>query len=314
MTELAKYKITQLEKLVNKKPATDKLIFVYIITPKIENFQKIEEQIKTKQVVKGKDKEKEKEREKEKEYHVIVIPHIDSNCYDYLQNSDVSYLMFIHNVYVDVYPLDYDLLSMEEYHSLYDIYINKNTKVIGKMIKVVIKIENMFGKIKKYYYKGNYAKLLYEAIKNEENSTNIEYDDSNQNDIHSCIILDRNVDLISVLCSQYNYEGLLDEYFNIKLNKMKVNKVEQLDDRAYDFNHNNFYYAIKNYHFSHILNFLPNRLKQHEKITNIVKGIKEISEVNKYISLYKNSKEEREDLTDHINLANYIINISNLKR
>ena len=38
----------------------------------------------------------------------------------------------------------------------------------------------------------------------------------------ACFFLDRSVDYITPMCSEYTYEALIHNYFNIKFNKIKV--------------------------------------------------------------------------------------------
>ena len=42
--------------------------------------------------------------------------------------------------------------------------------------------------------------------------------------IHTVVLFDRSVDLVTPFCSQMCYEGLLDEYFNIEAGRLKIPK------------------------------------------------------------------------------------------
>lgn len=341
MTDLANYKINkQIEVLTPIKPKSENIIFIYIIPSDIECFMNIEQHMIQHQ----------KEKDKNflipmKDIHTLVIPRIDTFCYDFVNRSNYRPEFNVHNVYIDVYPLDYDLLSLEENDALYNLYIHKNVSVLSKIARIVAKIEELFGQIKFTYFKGNLAKFTYDAIKYEEDCSNL-IGQGELEGLLSCFIFDRSVDFISLFCSQYTYEGMLDELFNIKLNKVKLStkvlgqkkpekpveeekkedekdkkkkkgeekkeeeKVAEVKEEfiTLDFSEKEkFYYMIKDYHFGKVINFLPNRLRQHEELTKKAKKTREMTEVQKYLGLYTQAKEERYSLMNHINIAEYIV-------
>ena len=75
----------------------------------------------------------------------------------------------------------------------------------------------MVGKLKHKYAKGDYAKLLKKILENEEEISPFETD----NEMLATVILDRSVDFITPLCSQYTYEGMIDEFIGINYNVIK---------------------------------------------------------------------------------------------
>ncbi|MCQ2820844.1 MAG: Sec1 family protein [archaeon] len=344
MMELTNSKIDKkIEILGPNKPESENLVFVYIIPADVDCFYTIEDHIS----------QHKKERDKNyliplKEFHTLVIPRMNTFCYDFVQNSPYRFEFNVHNIYIDVYPLDYDLLSLEENNALYSLYIDKNTSILSQMARIVTKIEEIFGKIKYTYCKGNLAKTTYESILYEENCS-VSLGKENLEGILNCFIFDRSVDFVSLFCSQYNYQGLIDELFNIKFNKIKVNaellgkrmpeppkeeekketkekgkknKKEEVKEEpkeekkeeliTFDLSEKDkFFYFIKDYHFGKVRNFLPLRLRQHEEISKKAKHTREMADVQKYISLYSKAKEERPSLMNHISLAEYIVTLHN---
>ncbi len=68
-------------------------------------------------------------------------------------------------------------------------------------------------------------------------------------------MIDRNIDFITPFSSQFNYEGIIDNYFNNDLNSITVdssiienkenkNQIIFLDERVH------LYYMIKDYNFN----------------------------------------------------------------
>lgn len=117
-----------------------------------------------------------------------------------------------------MYPLDKDILSLEMENTVEDLFIKKDTNVLSVLTRSIIKFEAVFGKIKHKYAKGDYSKLLRSNLINEEEISPFETD----NEILASIMIDRSVDFITPLCSQYTYEGMIDEFFGINLNSISV--------------------------------------------------------------------------------------------
>lgn len=61
-----------------------------------------------------------------------------------------------------------------------------------------------------------------EILNAEEDNGNKVNADANQSEFETMIILDRNLDFITPLCSQLTYEGLIDDTFGITANLLKV--------------------------------------------------------------------------------------------
>lgn len=67
-------------------------------------------------------------------------------------------------------------------------------------------------------------------ISNEEES----FDNNNELEILRCFIFDRSVDMITPLYYNFSYEALIDEYFDINFNSIKVSpKLLEKDLKQY---------------------------------------------------------------------------------
>ena len=276
-------------------------LIIYIIPPEVKYLKIIEihfSKIKNKTL---------------KQFHVIFIPQITNECQSYIKNTNLNFYLKYDNLNIDMYYLDKDILSLEENSALYNLYIKEDLNLLSIMAKCVIKIEAIYGKIKNRYYKGSLAKKLNQLIINEENMFELEENnDINNNADLSCIILDRSVDTITPFCSNFVYEGLLDEYFGIDLNSIKIStkilEKEKDEMMKIDLSENEkFYTNIKDFNFSKIRVFLPNRLTEHSKILEDgKKKMEDMKKIQENLEKVKLIKEERSSLTTHINLADYI--------
>ena len=307
--KVKKRKIEKIEILGEKTSESyDKTpIIIYIIPPEIKYIKIIENHLS---------KTKNKTL---KQYHVLFIPQITNECQSYIKSTALNFYLKLDNLNIDMYLIDNDILSLEDNLSLYDLYIKEDFNILSILAKIIIKFEAIFGKMKYRYYKGSLAKKLNHLIIDEENTFNLDNDDNNNenNDINNSanfgyIILDRTVDMITPFCSNFVYEGLLDEYFGVNLNSIKISSKilskEKEETMKIDLSENDkFYTNIKNYNFSKIRTFLPSRLTEHSKI--LEEGKKKMDDMKKIqenLEKVKRIKEERSSLTTHINLADYI--------
>ena len=270
-------------------------IIIYIITPQIENIEIIEKHIESNTKDFGsKDSNEIKDKEVFNKYHLIFIPKISGECYSFINNSKYKSYFNMHILNIDIYQLDYDLLSLENKNSFRDIYIDRNLNSLSSLSRAIIKYETVFGRIKYKYSKGFYSKKLVDILNREEETSN---NLNNDSETLACFIFDRNIDMVTPLCNNYVYEGILDDYIGIDFNTISVNtkilekesKVENI--KKIDLSEKDkFYTSIKDFNFKKIQTYLPQHL----------------AELNKQ-NLEKEKKAEKNSLTNHINLTDYIL-------
>ena len=302
-------------------------ILVYITPPKIESLEiilnHIQNHCKSTTLPNSAKKKEQQKKDEEvyKEFHIIFIPKITTECNNFIKNSGFVSYFHTYNLNMDVYSLDYDLLSLEDYSSFYDLYISKNLNCISVLARAIIKYESIFGKIKYKYYKGFLAEKLNKTLIREEIiSTSI--DKSNDPGTLACFIFDRTVDLITPFCTQFIYEGLIDDFFGINFNSIKIDPkiLEKKDSKAdsikLDLSKNEkFYTKIKDFNLNKIKTFLPERLKEYNKILEESKNKKmDLNKLQESLKKIMIIKEEKPFLINQINIADYIVKKQKIPR
>ena len=271
-------------------------IIIYIITPQLENVKIIEKHIESNTKDFGsKDSNEIQDKETFNKYHIIFIPKISGECYSYINDSKYKSYFNMHILNIDIFQLDYDLLSLENKNSFRDIYVDKNLNSLSSLSRAIVKYETVFGRIKYKYSKGFYSKKLTEILNREEETLNNSL--NNENETLACFIFDRNIDMITPLCTNYVYEGILDDYIGIDFNTISVNtkileKESKVDNtKKIDLSEKDkFYSSVKDFNFKKIQKFFPERL----------------TELNKE-NLDKEKKAEKNSLTNHINISDYVL-------
>ena len=271
-------------------------ILIYIIPPSIDYLKIIEKHISINIKI---------------QFHIIFIPKITIECSHFIEISKNKSRYNIYNLNIDIFALDYDIISLEDYSSFKNIYTQNNYECLSSLKRVIYKYESAFGKIKYRYSKGPLAQKLNKILSEEKSS----FDNNKENETLACFIFDRSVDMVTPFCTNYIYEALLDDFFGINFNSIKVPpKILEKDLKQefikIDLNRNNkFYSTIKDFHFSKIVKYLPERLKARSDF--LKEGKKKTNDVKKlYEDLInvKRVQEEDEPLKNNINLAAYISN------
>ena len=304
--------------LKSTPPPVQTPILLYLIPPKREFLEIIQTHIKDnkdklmKQSFSPKNKDSKIEEEVKKEFHIIFVPKITNECTNFIKTNNYNSSYHVYNFNMDIFPLDYDLMSLEDYTSFYDLYVEQNLNCISVLSRAIIKYENIYGKIKYKYYKGSLAEKLNRALLREE-EISFSLDKNKDMETYACFIFDRAIDMITPLCTQFVYEGLLDDYFGINFNSIKIDpkileKEAKTENIKLDLSKNDkFYTKIKDYNFNKIKTFLPNRLKEHNKMLEESKGKKmDLAKIQESIEKIKYLKEERPSLTNQINIADYL--------
>ena len=269
-------------------------ILIYIIPSSIELLKIIEKHILINNKI---------------EFHIIFIPKITIECSNFIETSKNKSFYHIHNLNIDMYALDYDIISLEDNFSFKNIYCNNNYECLSFLKRVIYKLESAFGKIKHRYSKGPLAQKLHKIL-SEEKST---FDNNKENEILSCFIFDRSVDMVTPFCTNYIYEALLDDYFGINFNSIKVSPKILEKDLKQEFvkidlsRKDKFYTTIKDFHFSKIVKYLPEKLRARTEF--LKEGKTRTNDAKKLYEDLVNAKrvqEEDEPLKNNINLADYI--------
>ena len=270
-------------------------ILIYIIPPSLDFLNIIEKHISLNSSI---------------EFHLIFIPKVTIECSDYISQSKNKSVYHVHNLNIDMFALDYDLISLEDYASFRNIYVKDNYECLSSLKRVIYKFEAAFGKIKYRYSKGPLAQKLNKILSIEKEA----FDNNKENEILSCFIFDRSVDMITPFCTNVVYEALINDYFEINLNTIKVPpKVLEKDVKQefvkLDLSRNDkFYTAIKDFSISKIGSYLQERLIVRTNI--LTEGKKRTNDAKKvYEDLVTANKvqEEYESLNNNTNLADYIL-------
>ncbi|XP_028415170.1 vacuolar protein sorting-associated protein 33A-like [Dendronephthya gigantea] len=156
----------------------------------------------------------EKGQTSKKDYTVLFVPRKTLLCENYLTQSGVGFIA-MKEYHLDLIPFENDLLSLEMESAFKECYLEKDASVLYHVTNSLMKIQALYGIIPKIYGKGELAKGTVDMMLRKRGEVlNSKYQISSQ--IDCLLLIDRNIDLLTPLCTQLTYEGLIDEIYGIQ--------------------------------------------------------------------------------------------------
>ncbi|KAJ3224336.1 hypothetical protein HK099_008580 [Clydaea vesicula] len=210
---LKEHGVEKIYHLQKSKLETECKSLIYIVRPKIQSMKWISEQIKYFVSLGLK-----------LDYHLFFVPRRTLVCEMVLEAAGVFGSITFGEYHLDLIPLDEDVLSLEYDSAFKEIALNGDTTAIYYLAKAIMNLQTIFGLIPKFCGKGNNANILSSTLLKMREELVSDLDDPAiqskifppTSDFESMIIIDRQVDLVTPMCTQLTYEGLIDEVFGIK--------------------------------------------------------------------------------------------------
>lgn len=117
----------------------------------------------------------------------------------------------IHELDIDLIPIDNDLLSFEYDSTFFDLYLNQDETILKTLTETLLKLQVVFGPFKTIDGFGKNSRSVLNLLQ-ELNSPNLLSNDS-PSQISRLILMDRTVDLISLFITPLTYEALIHRVF-----------------------------------------------------------------------------------------------------
>ncbi|RZC91040.1 hypothetical protein C5167_028872 [Papaver somniferum] len=247
----------------------------------------------------------------QREYSVYFVPRRTVACEKIFEEEKVHHLLTIGEYPLYMIPLDEDVLSFELDLAYRDYLVDGDTNALWHIAKSIHKLEYSFGVIPNVRAKGKASTRISEILTRMQ----VEEPVSTSSDvgipeINTLILLDREVDMVTPMCFQLTYEGLMDEILRVnngsveldasimgnqqqegKKTKVPLNSTDKLFKETRDLN------------FEVVVQVLR------QKATDMRQDYKEIQTANQSVSELKDFVKKLNSLpevTRHINLAQHL--------
>ncbi|KAJ3333130.1 hypothetical protein HDU76_011207 [Blyttiomyces sp. JEL0837] len=210
---LKEHGVEKIFHLGQDRPEIESKSLIYICRPKIACVKFIASHV-----------QRSSEEGQEIDYNLFFVPRRTLVCEKVLEDAGVYGDIRIGEYHLDLIPLEDDVLSMEMEDSYRELFLEGDISSIYYVAKAIMKFQTVYGVIPRILGKGANAKRLYTLISRMKRELTANEDDDVESlrvfpagtEVDSIVILDRTVDMVTPLCTQLTYEGLIDEIYGIK--------------------------------------------------------------------------------------------------
>lgn len=274
---------------------------VYLVSPQVEHMQTIAEHVRW---MKGKG------GGGNKRFYVYFVSRMTMICERALEQANIS---GIHTgeFQLDLIPFDDDVLSLEQESAYRECVLEKNPKSLFYVARSLMKLQSIFGVIGNIKGKGNSARLVADMMLRMRRELDTD-EEAKVPEIDTLILIDREVDMVTPMCTQLTYEGLIDEFFHIKHGavpmKGSVVRKEPADDTFLQpLNSNDaIFNDIRNFNYGVLRKFITTRgeeidqyyKKRHEQQT--------LGQIREYVKKLSSYQAEHQSLLIHTSIAQLI--------
>uniref|UniRef100_A0A6B2KZZ3 Uncharacterized protein n=1 Tax=Arcella intermedia TaxID=1963864 RepID=A0A6B2KZZ3_9EUKA len=194
---------------------------IYLIRPRIKFMKYIAQQIRGHSPT------------DEKTYNIFFVPVKRTMCEVVLEEEGVKGKAIRISEYgLCLVPFDTDILSMELPTSFRECAVDGDKTSLYYIAKALMNLQNSFGVIPTILGKGANAQFITEMLFRMRHEANDEEKSGNFPEITHLIIIDREVDFITPMCTQLTYEGLIDEVFGINNGSVELPAEMVLDPKT----------------------------------------------------------------------------------
>lgn len=158
-----------------------------------------------------------------KEYHLFFVPRRSTICEQRLKDKGVfGSLTDIDELPIDFYPLESDVISMELDNIFKDLYVDNESSSLYQIARGLMTIQSLYGIIPNVLGKGRYARSVLDMMARMRRDIGVDADPPMTPQFDTLIIIDRTVDLTTPVVTQLTYEGLIDEFYGISHNTVRL--------------------------------------------------------------------------------------------
>lgn len=258
---------------------------VFVIRPSIEEVRLVAEQINT-----YLSQDDDKFGPIDIKFWIIFIPKFVHYCDIALEEEGIYEYVSILECPLGLIPLEYDVYSLEDDTIFKTLFLNKDITPISVIVSSILQLQALSGNIFDIHGQGNFAKMVADKLDQAnlingikpgglfQNSTsnhvedfeNLRFTESKpsedeQSSFTELYLIDRDCDYASLLLSQLNYEGFLDESFHICCNKFEFSTTTPGSDDKTVIKHSlasdldPIYRDIRDNHFSTVFSLLKTK-------------------------------------------------------
>ncbi|KAL6073863.1 Vacuolar protein-sorting-associated protein 33, variant 2 [Balamuthia mandrillaris] len=286
---------------------------IYLIRPKLSFMKCVADHIHEHQ-----------REEQKKQYNVFFVPRRTMIAERHLEEEGVYDDVVIGEYHLDLIPFEQDVLSLELEDSYRECFLDGDRTSLFYMARSLMKIQSMFGIIPHIKGKGACAKSVMDMLVRMRREMGRDEPTMITPEIDTLILLDRQTDMVTPMCTQLTYEGMIDETFGIKNTYVELAEemVSPPDEKKKDtaprkppgskvpvpLNSNDRLYSeVRDLNFSVLGPFLNKRAKEVDDYYKKRYEFKTVTQIRDFMKGLPGYQQEHQSLRLHTNICETII-------
>ncbi|KAL5477144.1 hypothetical protein EMCRGX_G023894 [Ephydatia muelleri] len=270
-----------------------------------------------------------------KKFTVVFVPYATQHCIDKFEEYKMTNgmklptLEFAITEYrLETLPVDSDVISLDLSSAFTDLYLQSDPTVVHQAARAIGKLQTVFGLYPKIVGKGKYAKDVATILSrmHSEMMANPSFAQSLKEltpQIDMVVLLDRTVDLLTPLCTQLTYEGLIDELYGITYGASKFPRETFSEDvqniRKGDpptqgpltvmlTSEEELYGKLRDFNFRKVGKYLSSEAKRIKEIYDERKKAETVSDLKQFVQKLPHIQATKLSLSRHTTIAELIKN------
>jgi hypothetical protein len=242
------------------------------------------------------------------DHHIYFTPRKTLMCERALKQAGVYGDVQINEFKLNLVPLDSDVMSLELPGSFNEYAVHGDTSSYFYAAHAIMQIQVQYGMIPRIAGKGEAAMRVKDILLMKRKEMKVQL--THFSDVESIIIIDRAADLITPMCSQLTYEGLIDELYGIKDNYMEMpeniaprhpqsGKLERLELNSGD----KTFVELRDMNLTTIGPYISTKAKSLSREYEERHAAKTVSQIKQFTSKLKRLQDEQKSLRVHTDIA-----------
>eukprot|EP00854_Cymbomonas_tetramitiformis_P026746 gene26746-32861_t len=201
---IQRFRLYYLEK---EPPDTEVRNIVYLVRPRLELMQLIAEQVRGVDGRRG--------TRAPHEHSVFFVPRRTIICEKVLEEEGVYGDITLGEFNLELIPFEEDVLSLELETSFRDVLVEGDRSSLYYVARSLQTLQGMFGAFPHVKAKGTQAAAVMDMMGRMRREQGRDAPSTANSELETLILIDREVDLYTPMCTQLTYEGLIDEVLRI---------------------------------------------------------------------------------------------------
>ncbi len=246
----------------------------------------------------------------QREYRIIFVPRKLATADYILEREGVfQYVTILEWDQLHLIPLDEHLLSLERSNAIPTLYLDGDHTMLYSIAKSVLLLEDVFGTIPLVHGKGHLAEKVWRIIGRLVESRPIT-PPQQPSGISELILFDRQCDLVTPLCSQLTYEGILDDVFSIRSGFAEFGKDvtgKEQNVKVLVNAQDPVFAEIRSLHFAAVPGVLSDITKRLRVDYNEGKATSSVSGLKSFVERLPELRKKHDSLSTHLKVSEKIV-------